>query len=918
MRWQTLLHGSCVALAATFAATAAAQSSYVHFEAAQVHPLRVSSDGTRLFVCNTTGARLEVYSLADPDRPVLLRDIQVGLEPVSVTERPSSAGGTGDELWVANALSDSVSVVSIELGCVIDTLRVVDEPSDIAFAAGRGFVTAAAKDEVHVFDATTRQLVGKVTIGAKDPRALAVRGNSVFVLAQRSGNDTTLVPFQSAPPPPPPTNPNLPPAPQQSVIVAEDDPAWSSVVTWTIRDDDVFEVDAQSLIVVRKFAGVGTNLFDVVAHPHTNELFVANTDARNLVRFEPNLRGHAIDSRITRIVASSSPTKSFFELNPGVDYAQLPNPSALANALAEPTGLALDRLAGKLYVAAQGTDRIGVLSLAGGILARIEIGDTPGTLVDSKSKRGPRSLALHPTEPRLYVLNRLSSSLAIVDTQTATKLAEQPLAHDPLPTNVSLGRRFLYDAKLSGNGTFSCAACHVDGDVDGLAWDLGDPAGQMILPPPNQPAAVPMHPMKGPMTTQSLRGLDVPPFHWRGDRENLLAFNGAFASLMGGTPLGVSDLALFFDFLIATQFPPNPNQNLDRTLKTTPAGANQAAGKVAFEQFLSGTGSCASCHALPRGTNGLIIPANVLQEPQQMKIPHLRNLYRRVGMPSGTSSGKAGFGFTHDGALPNLSAFLAQPVFSIWPTETKDDIVEFLLGFDTGLAPTVGYQTTLNAASAGSSSVAADCALLEAQAFAKNCELVGHGLFGDQVRGLRFDVATGKYTSDCTGVGPFTLSELKAQASAGLATWTLTGVPFGSGVRLGLDRDLDGTLDGDEGVDDLGGASAVCSGSIVLRANGAPAIGNALFAVVASGAQPSAGGRVVLGTQSGKGVLSLDELAFGASLHADAHGFAFATRPLPDDSALVGVVLHARAYFHDPCAPGGLARSNELRVTVGP
>ncbi|MCC6409117.1 MAG: beta-propeller fold lactonase family protein [Planctomycetes bacterium] len=905
MRWQTLL-------LALLAAPAAAQASYVHFEGAQVHPLRVTADGTRLFVCNTADARLEVYSLADADRPVLIRDIPVGLEPVSVAVR------TADEVWVANALSDSVSIVSIELGAVVATLRVVDEPSDVAFAAGRAFVTAAAKDEVHVFDATTRAFVGKVAIPAKDPRALAVRGNSVYVLSQRSGNDTTVVPFQSAPTPPLPTNPNLPPAPQQAVVVAEDDPAWSSVVTWSLPDQDVFELDATTLAITRSFGALGTHLFDVVAHPSTNELFIAGTDARNLVRFEPNLRGHAIDSRVTRLVATSAPTKSFFELNPGVNYAQLPNPSALATALAEPTALALDAAAGRLYVAAQGTDRIGVLTLGGSIVARIEVGDTPGSLVDPKSKRGPRALALHPSEPRLYVLNRLSSSLAVLDTQAWVKLSEQPLAHDPLPANVSLGRRFLYDAKLSGNGTFSCAACHVDGDVDGLAWDLGDPGADMIQPPPNQPAAVPMHPMKGAMTTQSLRGLDVPPFHWRGDRENLLAFNGAFASLMGGTPLGTSDLGLLFDFLIATRFPPNPNQRLDRTLETTPAGANQAAGLAAFHFMITGAGSCSSCHALPSGTNGLIIPANVLQEPQQMKIPHLRNLYRRVGMPSGTSAGRAGFGFTHDGVQPTLTSFLAQPVFDIWPADTKDDLVEFLLAFDTGEAPTVGYQVTLDSTSAGGSSAAADCALLEAQAVLGNCELVARGSYQGSQRGLRFIVATGRYISDKSGVGPFTLAELKSQALGGQATWTLLGVPLLSGRRLGTDRDLDGVPDGDEGVVDLGGATAACSGGVQVFANGEPELGNALFAIVAHGAEPFAGGRVVLGYGSASGPISIGSLLHGSTLHADAHGFAYAARALPSDPSLVGVELFARAYFVDPCAPGGLARSNTLRITVRP
>jgi DNA-binding beta-propeller fold protein YncE len=904
------MRGSTLLLLIALAAVGRAQSSYVHFESAQVHPIRVSSDGTRLFVCNTADNRLEVYSLADVDRPVLLRDIPVGLEPVSVTPR------TNDEVWVANGLSDSVSVVSVDAGNVLATLRVVDEPSDIAFANGRAFVTAAAKDEVHVFDAATRAFVAKIPISAKDPRALAVRGNSVYVLSQRSGNDTTVVPYGQAPAPPVPTNPNLPLAPQQALIVAEDDPAWSSIVTWTLPDRDVFEIDATTLAVAKVFTGLGTTNFDLVAHPNTNELFIANTDARNLVRFEPNLRGHAIDSRVTRLAAGATPVKTVFDLNPGVNYAQLPNATALANALAEPTGLALDVNAGRLYVAAQGTDRIAVLSFAGSIQARIELGDTPGALVDSKKKRGPRGLALHPTAARLYVSNRLSNSLAVIDTQALAKIHEQPLAHDPLPPNVSLGRRFLYDAKRSGNGTMSCAACHIDGDVDGLAWDLGDPNGVMEPPPPNQPAAVPMHPMKGPMTTQSLRGLDTPPFHWRGDRENLLAFNAAFATVMGGPQLGASDLNLLFDFLVATKYPPNPRQNLDRTLKTTPAAANEAAGLAAFQFMIPSAGSCASCHSLPQGSNGLIIPASVLQEPQQMKIPHLRNLYRKVGKPSGTATGKSGFGFVHDGSLSNLAAFLAQPVFAIWPADTKDDLVEFLLAFDTGEAPTVGYQVTLDAASTGGAT--ADCALLESQAALGNCELVAKGTFQGKAHGLVYDAANARFSSDKNGFGPFTVAQLKSQALGGTAVWTLTGVPLLSGPRIGVDRDQDGVKDGDEGIVDLGGATSACSGSIEVFANGEPSIDNSLFAVVAHRAAPFAVGGVVIGGGPPGVPFLVGRIPIGATFHADAHGFAFETFPLPNDPTLIGVDVYARAYFKDACAPGGLARSSTLRITIQP
>ena len=67
---------------------------------------------------------------------------------------------------------------------------------------------------------------------------------------------------------------------------------------------------------------------------------------------------------------------------------------------------------------------------------------------------GTRGLALHPTQPVLYVHNRLSDTLSVIDTASATELTEMPIATwDPMPELIREGRKFLYDAKLAGNGT---------------------------------------------------------------------------------------------------------------------------------------------------------------------------------------------------------------------------------------------------------------------------------------------------------------------------------------------------------------------------------------------------------------------------------------------------------------------------------
>src|SRR5262249_51805264 len=137
---------------------------------------------------------------------------------------------------------------------------------------------------------------------------------------------------------------------------------------------------------------------------------------------------------------------------------------------------------------------------------------------------GPTGMVLDESRSRLYVFTRFDNSVRIVDTGSRSQLGLPVPIFNPEPASVRNGRPFLYDAvTTSGNGEASCSACHVCADFDSLAWDLGNPDDNTLndLNPFVNPfsAAGPFHPLKGPMTTQSLRGMvDSGPMHWRGDR----------------------------------------------------------------------------------------------------------------------------------------------------------------------------------------------------------------------------------------------------------------------------------------------------------------------------------------------------------------------------------------------------------------
>ncbi|HZT30305.1 MAG TPA: hypothetical protein VFA33_10505 [Bryobacteraceae bacterium] len=741
-----------VILAAWTPATAQTQPAYANFEGAQTNPVRLSPNGTRLFAVNTANASLSVFSLAQSASPKLTAQIPVGLEPVSVNPR------TNDEVWVVNQASDSISVVSVSKGVVTDTIYVPDEPMDVVFAgSNQAYVTCSRNNQIDVINTLTHTVSAVLPVTGGNPRALAVSpsGTTVYAAFALAGNATTIIPANLAPPQPPPTNPALPPPPQVALIVAATDPNWSSHIKYLMPANGVVAITTGSTpTVAGYYSHVGTINLGIAVNPVTGDLFVSNTDALNLTFFEPNLRGHFVNNRITRIqIATGQITP--FDLNPNINYQVLPNPTALAQALAQPVGVVFDPSGAFLYVAAFGTDRVAKVDTNGNVLSFVEVSlaSGSGSNADPKNKRGPRGLALNSGAQKLYVLNRISNTLSTIDTSQGKLIGEVAVGNDPTPTTVKQGRGFLYDAKLSGNGTNSCASCHVDAEMDHLAWNLGDPGGNMTSIVQNG-VTFTFHPMKGPMTTQTLRGLvNMAPYHWRGDKPNFAAFNSAFNSLMGGSELSDSDMSIYTTFANSILYQPNPNQNMDRTLPTSFNGANPVQGESDF-MTIAGTGApgsfqtCTSCHTANPGpgSNLLIDPQST---PQYLKNPHLRNIYQKQFFnkaPGGQTID--GFGMKHDGTVADFLEFFNTGPFTGYTTQQRADMSSYVLCFDTGTAPTVGFTQTLTSTNVTNTIPQKNWSLLQSQAEAGNIDLIARGLLNNQTHGLLYKPSSNTYAMD--------------------------------------------------------------------------------------------------------------------------------------------------------------------------
>jgi hypothetical protein len=401
------------------------------------------------------------------------------------------------------------------------------------------------------------------------------------------------------------------------------------------------------------------------------------------------------------------------------------------------------------------------------------------------------------------------------------------------------GRRFLYDARFtSSNGEASCSSCHVFGDFDSLGWDLGNP-DDVVATNPNPLGPIgggqPFHPMKGPMTTQTLRGMaNHGPMHWRGDRtggyvgqalnEQLAfeAFNVAFGGLLGrdSGPIPAADMTAFAKFILEVLLPPNPIRDLENQLTTS-----QTNGRSIYfnRNGIDGIATCNGCHELNAaqgffGANGETTFEN---ETQEFKVAHLRNAYQKVGMfgmpdvpfinisladRQHQGDQVRGFGFLHDGSIDTVFHFLQATVFVNFANNTeRREMEDFIMAFDTTFAPMVGQQVTLTDSNGGTVGQritdmitrATTAYTLVGQPGAKECDLVVKGTVGGEARGYLLNDLTGQFESDRALEPAFSDAQLRALATAGQEL-TYTCVPPGAGTRIGLDRDEDGFFDQDE------------------------------------------------------------------------------------------------------------------------
>jgi YVTN family beta-propeller protein len=906
------LFAGAFGIAATIALFSAPAQAFVTFESGQVRPLAKPPDGTRLFVCNTPDNRLEIFDI-DAGSLTHVTSVPVGLEPVAVAARTNTEVWVVNHLSDSVSIVDISDINAPRVTRSLTVGDEPRDIVFAGAAFDRAFVTTAhrgqnipfdpqlttagvGRADVWVFDANNLGAsfggdeLTIVTLFGDTPRPLAVSpdGTRVYAGVFLSGNQTMTLGEGHVPNirnnmgqlvmprpvnalPLPDTDVHGDERPEVGLIVKYNGSAWvdengldrSFSVRFNLPDYDVFAIDATANPPIQlagtpgRFPHVGTTLFNMAVNPANEKVYVTNLEAFNEVRFEgpgtfadSTVRGHLVESRIT-VIDPVAETVTPIHLNKHIDYNSPFDPAPNATnekSLAFPLEMQFSADGSTLYVAALGSSKIGIYDTT-----ELEADTFTPDVADqlAVSGGGPTGLILDEGNSRLYVLTRFDNSVSAVSTATGVETQHIAL-HNPEPESVVAGRPFLYDAThTSSRGDQACASCHIFGDFDALAWDLGNPDDEttengipFILAGAPFGIEEDFHPMKGPMTTQSLRGMDNHgPMHWRGDRNGFPQeansqpnggvfdevrafnkFNPAFVGLIGrSAELETSEMQAFTDFILQVMYPPNPVRQLNNEL--TPA--QTSAQTDYFNRTSDTVTTCNGCHIFDRNGNGvgpLAVErpgffgsdgrATFENEPQMFKVAHLRNMYQKVGMfgmapelfvNAGDNAHKGdqvrGFGFLHDGSVDTIFRFFQATVFnpsggSGFPNDAeRREMENFMLIFDSNHRPIVGQQSTLSPSSGADADTRVD--LLLESADDAECDVVVKGVVAGEERGWVYD-GSGQYSSDRAADGTIADAALRALADTAGQELTFTAVPVGEGERIGIDRDLDGFGDIDE------------------------------------------------------------------------------------------------------------------------
>jgi len=574
-----------------------------------------SADGRSLYVVCEKSDELRVVDIASGK---VIKQIAVGHVPTGISLSPD-----GKQIYVANSWSDNVSVIDAATLTVSRTLPTGFEPiSAISDRESRTLYTAnRLSNDISVLDLES---------GKEIKRLVAGRGASYLTLSP-DGKQIYCTHIY----------PN---------IGKFRTPPESEITVIDTATQDVIERNP-----LHNVAGV----FHLASSNDGKLSVVAQLKPKNLIPLAHVEHGWAFVDTLTIFGEDAGQT------------VQVPI-DELERYFARPFGVAISPDKSKIFVSSGGAGIVTVIdsqrlltfarsqhqpfandlsASANYVVARIPVGPDPrGVLLSSDGKR-------------LYVANRLSDAIDVIDTDKNEIVQSLDLGGPQIISANRRGERLFYNAKFAFQGQFSCANCHLDSTFDGMNWDLEpDGFGKDVV---------------DNRSIEDLSGTE--PFKWNGGNPNLQTECGPRTEkfFYRSQSYNEQELADLDTYIFSIPLRPNRYRLPDGQL--TP---QQERGKAIFERTVTKarkpipeSNQCAFCHSGPKYTNRQLADVGsgkAIDRSSLIDTPHLPDI--AYSAP-----------YLHDGSARSMeeiwTVFNPHDTHGVTNDLTKDelnDLIEYL------------------------------------------------------------------------------------------------------------------------------------------------------------------------------------------------------------------------------------------------
>jgi YVTN family beta-propeller protein len=443
--------------------------------------LALTKDGRRLFVACENSDEVLVVDTAGQR---VIGSAKVGRHPFGLALDPAET-----ELFVGSRWDNSISVVDAAKMKLRRTLPVGDDPHQLCVdPSGRFlFVTSLTTNTVSVVDAASGAVLKNLETGT-DPFGLSLSPDGKYLYV--SNQLSNPVPMRTPP----------------------------------VLELTVVDMKTQMVIGRRNLAStvIGQG---VAVTPDGQFVAVALEMPKNLVPETQIYQGWMVTHGFALAEAGPRGRVAYLLLDDMNSY------------YADPFGIAFTPDGRRMYVSSSGVDAVSVVNVerVRNLLkvssGKIGISDEAVRLnarhlalsteyVEARIPTGnnPKHLVISPDGRSVYVANRLSDNITVIDTTSNKAEGLIDLGGPRAETVLRRGERLFNYSTISFQRQLSCNTCHPEYHLDGLTYDIvgpGDRMGENLV------------------DNRSQRGIaDTGPYKWNGKNPTLARQDGPRAAML--------------------------------------------------------------------------------------------------------------------------------------------------------------------------------------------------------------------------------------------------------------------------------------------------------------------------------------------------------------------------------------------------